>query len=297
MARVPSAISSLAVGPDDAHAQDEARLRLGDDLDQAVGAAQGAGAAQGGQGEAADLDLDALLLGLALGQPGPGDLRVGEDHRGDGPVVEGAPRAPAMTSAATLPSRLALWASMGPWATSPMAKMVGSAVRHSWSVTMKPLVVDLRPWCSPGRCRRCWAGGRWPPAPGRSGARMVSPPCSMVTSKPPPLASAMVCTFESTMISCELGRDLLDHHVHQVLVGAHQQAREELHHRDLASPGPGRPGPSPGRCSRRRPPAGSRAPRCSFRASALDQTLWTMPSGRRFRELPVAMRPARSRCR
>ena len=56
----------------------------------------------------------------------------------------------AMTSAATLPSRLALCASMGPVAASPMAKMFGSSVRQSGPVRMKPLSSVLtRVFCSP----------------------------------------------------------------------------------------------------------------------------------------------------
>ena len=52
-------------GPDDPHAQHGAAAPVGDDLDQPVGAAQRARAAQGRQGEAPDVHLDALLLGLA----------------------------------------------------------------------------------------------------------------------------------------------------------------------------------------------------------------------------------------
>ena len=45
---------------------------------------------------------------------------------------------PARTSAATLPSRIALWASSGSPATSPMAKIRSSEVRCCSSTTIKP---------------------------------------------------------------------------------------------------------------------------------------------------------------
>ena len=141
-----------------------------------------------------------------------------------------------MTSAATLPSRLALCASMGPVATSPMAKMFGSSVRQSGSVSDEALVVDLRRACSRGRGRRCSAAGRWPPAPGRSACATrlaVVLDLDVEAAVRPPPVSTIDSTFESTMISSSRSVDLLDHHVDQVEVGAHQQAREELDHRDL----------------------------------------------------------------
>ena len=47
-------------------------------------------------------------------------------------------RGPAITSAATLPSCVALWASIGSPTMSPMAKMCGTLVRIWWSTGMKP---------------------------------------------------------------------------------------------------------------------------------------------------------------
>ncbi len=81
-------------------------------------------AAGRGPGENALAVLDALGLGLVLGQADPGDFGVGVGDRGDDLGVEEA-FLPAAASAATLPSCTALWASIGWPTTSPMAKMCG----------------------------------------------------------------------------------------------------------------------------------------------------------------------------
>ena len=89
--------------------------------------------------EQALLDLDALGLGLVLGQADPGDLGVGVGDARDHARVErrlavAAPR----TSAATCASCTALCASIG-WPTmSPIAKMCGTLVRICMSTGMKP---------------------------------------------------------------------------------------------------------------------------------------------------------------
>ena len=55
---------------------------------------------------------------------------------------------PAMTSAATLPSCVALCASIGSPTTSPMAKMCGTFVRRCASTPMKPRSSTATPACS-----------------------------------------------------------------------------------------------------------------------------------------------------
>ena len=61
-------MSSVACGTDDVDAEDFAVLRVGDDLDEAVVAVDDGGLGVAGEGEFADLDLVALLLGLGFGE-------------------------------------------------------------------------------------------------------------------------------------------------------------------------------------------------------------------------------------
>src|SRR3954471_2971761 len=61
---------------------------------------------------------------------------------------------PAMTSAATLPSCVALCASIGSPTTSPMAKMCGTFVRRCASTPTKPRSSTATPACSAPRVAR-----------------------------------------------------------------------------------------------------------------------------------------------
>ena len=70
---------SLADGPDDVNAEDLVGLLVGDDLDEAVGLVDRHGASERGERELADLNFDALLLGLRFGETDRGDLGIGED--------------------------------------------------------------------------------------------------------------------------------------------------------------------------------------------------------------------------
>src|SRR5690606_31797331 len=70
---------------DDAAADDAAGIRIEQQLGEALGAAQADGAAGSGPRELRHLDRDALGPGLGLGDPDPGDLRVGVGHRRDHP--------------------------------------------------------------------------------------------------------------------------------------------------------------------------------------------------------------------
>ena len=116
------------------------------------------------QGNWATSTRPALPLGLALGQAGPGDFRIGEDHGGNRPGLERAGCA-----GQGLDGRLALV--RGLVGQHRLAGHVadGQDVR----VGGAPLVVDhdealarrARPWCSPAPGRRCWACG--PPRPAR----------------------------------------------------------------------------------------------------------------------------------
>ena len=54
---------------DDVHAEDLAVLRVGNDLHEAIVAADDRGFGVAGERELADLDLVALLLGLRFGEP------------------------------------------------------------------------------------------------------------------------------------------------------------------------------------------------------------------------------------
>src|SRR5581483_50970 len=76
------------VGPDHVHAEHAVGLGVGDHLDHAGRALDGAGAAVGGEGAGTGLDLVAGGLSLLLGHAGPGDFRVGVDHRRHGAVVD-----------------------------------------------------------------------------------------------------------------------------------------------------------------------------------------------------------------
>ena len=73
---------------DHMHAQHQIALGIGDHLDHALGFVHRQGPAAGGKGELADPDLVAFLPGLLFAQPDRGDLRVGKDRPGHGPVID-----------------------------------------------------------------------------------------------------------------------------------------------------------------------------------------------------------------
>src|SRR4051812_4604629 len=72
------------VGAKDVDAEDAVGLGVGDDLDLSDGFVHALGAAVGGEGELADLDLVAGLEGVLLGVADGGELGVGVDDAGDG---------------------------------------------------------------------------------------------------------------------------------------------------------------------------------------------------------------------
>ena len=138
MASTASAIRSPAPAPTMPHAEHALGLRIDDHLRQPFGAAVGDRPAAGRPRILGDLDLAAFLLRLVFGEAGPGDFGIGEDDGRNGRLSNAA-GSPASTSAATLPSCDALCASIGSPATSPIAKMCGSAVRCCLSTSTKPL--------------------------------------------------------------------------------------------------------------------------------------------------------------
>ncbi|MNE01767.1 hypothetical protein D3C80_942170 [compost metagenome] len=69
------------------NAQDAVGLGIGDHLDEAGGVVGSHGAAAGGEGEGADVDLDAFGLQGLLGLADPRDFRVGIDDRRDQVIV------------------------------------------------------------------------------------------------------------------------------------------------------------------------------------------------------------------
>lgn len=76
------------VGTDDVDTEDAISLGIGEELDHTVRIGVGLCAGVGGEGEGADLVLDAGLLELSLVLTDPGDLGVGVHDRGDGVVVD-----------------------------------------------------------------------------------------------------------------------------------------------------------------------------------------------------------------
>ena len=95
-------------------------------------------------GELRDLDVDALLRACASVRP---HHAISGSVNTTAGIASGSNTAlwPAIASIATRASCDALCASIGSPATSPIAKIVGSAVRRWPSVSMNPLRVDLHP--------------------------------------------------------------------------------------------------------------------------------------------------------
>ena len=83
-------------GPGDADTEHASRGRVHDELGESVAAPDGRRAARGGPGELRDLDGSPRLLRLRFHEAAPGDLGIGEHHRGHRDVVEGR-RAPRNT--------------------------------------------------------------------------------------------------------------------------------------------------------------------------------------------------------
>jgi hypothetical protein len=102
-------------------AQQLARLRIEHGLDEAFRLAERDRLAVADEGELADLDLAALLLGARLGEADAGDLRARIGAAGDVPGLERVGVVAAIASTQTTPSWLALWASQGGPVTSPIA--------------------------------------------------------------------------------------------------------------------------------------------------------------------------------
>ena len=85
----------------------------------------------------------AFAFGLFFSQTGPGDLGIGEDTTAGIAAFSNTTGSPKMTSIATLASWDALCASIGSPATSPIAKMCGSAVRCCVVDDRKATLVQL----------------------------------------------------------------------------------------------------------------------------------------------------------
>mmetsp|Transcript_10278 Transcript_10278/g.17967 ORF Transcript_10278/g.17967 Transcript_10278/m.17967 type:complete len:392 (-) Transcript_10278:310-1485(-) len=77
-----------SVRADNVDAEDLVRLRIRDELDDAIRIGDCPCPGVGEEGELADLELDALLGELLLGLADPGHLGMGVDHRRDGVVVD-----------------------------------------------------------------------------------------------------------------------------------------------------------------------------------------------------------------
>lgn len=77
-----------SVGADDVNAENAVGFGIGDELDKTLGVEVGLRARVGGEGEGADLVLDAGSLDLGLVLADPGDLRVCVHDRGDDAVVD-----------------------------------------------------------------------------------------------------------------------------------------------------------------------------------------------------------------
>jgi len=91
MASVSSARRSLAQGP--RYGAQDAVVAAGYDLDQAFGAFHRQGPAVGLEREDPRADVVAFRPGLLLGQADRGELGIGEDGHGQGPVKDGLPAA------------------------------------------------------------------------------------------------------------------------------------------------------------------------------------------------------------
>ena len=138
IASTPSAISSPAPGADEPDAQHALGLRIEDQLGQAVGAVERDRAAGRAPRELGDRRPRgrsfAACASVSPAQASSGSVKTTAGiARGSKPTFS-----PAITSTATRPSCDALCASIGSPATSPMAKIDGSAVRRCSSTTMKP---------------------------------------------------------------------------------------------------------------------------------------------------------------
>ena len=80
--------------PDDMRAQQLARPRVGHHLHKALGLPKRERATRGGEREAADFDLEPLLLRFLLAKPDVGDLRLCVHAVGDSVIVGRALRVP-----------------------------------------------------------------------------------------------------------------------------------------------------------------------------------------------------------
>ena len=130
-------------GADDAAAQHAVGRRIDEPLGQPVGAADGDRPAAGLPRILRDRDVAAGRASLRSAVR-PAQAISGSVNTTAGIACgSNAAGSPASTSAATLPSCDALWASIGSPATSPIARMCGSAVRCCSSTTTKPAVVDF----------------------------------------------------------------------------------------------------------------------------------------------------------
>ena len=148
MASAASATRSPALRADHARAEDLARLRVDEELGQALVAPE-----RRARGRTPPTGTSPFSNGMPcafasrLRQPDPGDLGIGVGDRGDRRAARTPRSRPAMTSAATLPSCVALCASIGSPTTSPMAKMCGTFVRSCASTGMKPRSSTATPAC------------------------------------------------------------------------------------------------------------------------------------------------------
>ena len=176
---------------------------------------------------------DALLLGLALGEAGPGDLRVGVDHGRDGAVVEGR-----RVAGDDLGGDLRLAAGLvgehragGDVADGEDARVVGAAGLVGAD---DALVVhdDLG-------VLEAEVGGVGLAADGDQDlVEVVRRHLAVVRDGDAEAAGRRLDDALHARLDHDLlepGADVLDHDVDQVGVGADQQAREELGHRDLAA--------------------------------------------------------------
>jgi hypothetical protein len=114
-------MSSVTSAPDHVRAQELAGLGVEDGLDEALGLAQRDGLAVADEGEAADADLVADLLGARLGVADARHLRMAVGAARDGAGLDRVDVLAAIMSATMTPSCDALCASQGAPATSPMA--------------------------------------------------------------------------------------------------------------------------------------------------------------------------------
>ena len=216
-------------GPDDAHAQHALGLRV--DRSAWSGRRCGRASSRGPTrptGTARPRPSRPSLCACGSVRPHQASSGIGEDHRRDRARLEGRRSSPAIASTATRPSCVALCASIGSPATSPIAKIVGSAVRRCASTLMKP----RRSTCDAGlfeaRDRSSSAGGRRRPARGRTA-------CSRLRRRPSPSKRHADPVCPSSFMSTDLGVEqdglesaveALGEDVDEVAVGAGQQARQ-----------------------------------------------------------------------